>query len=109
MSMWLPLKKKGQVAICRTTFRKTVGQAGEIRTWGARVALLEVAVGEISGELKAIRADLAGLKNVPLDLAEIKGRLTNMPTTVTLLATVVTILAAGFGMALAVAKLSSGH
>jgi len=46
---------------------------------------------------------------IRMDVSEIKGRLANMPTTVTLLGLVVTILAAGFGMALAVVKLASGH
>jgi hypothetical protein len=46
----------------------------------ARVAVLEVAVDEIRTDLKAIREELANLKNVPLELAEIKGRLSNIPT-----------------------------
>jgi hypothetical protein len=46
----------------------------------ARVAALEVAASEIRTELKAIREELANLKNVPIDLAEIKGRLSNIPT-----------------------------
>jgi hypothetical protein len=73
------------------------------------VALLEVAVNEVRGELKAIREGLADLKTVPVELAEIKGKLSNMPTTVTLLGLVVTILAAGFGMALAAVRLVGGH
>jgi hypothetical protein len=51
----------------------------------------------------------AGVDAIRLDLAEIKGKLSNLPTTVTLLGLVVAVLAAGFGMALAVAKLASGH
>jgi hypothetical protein len=75
----------------------------------ARVALLEVAVNEIRSELKAIREELADLKKIRLELAEIKGKISNMPTTITLLGIVVTVLAAGFGMALAVARLAAGH
>jgi hypothetical protein len=73
------------------------------------VALLETAVLDIGSELKAIRSELANLKTVPLELAEIKGRISNIPTTVTLLGLIVTILAAGFGMSLAVVRLASGN
>lgn len=73
------------------------------------MALLETAVLDIGSELKAIRSELTNLRAVPLELAEIKGKISNMPTTVTLLGLIVTILAAGFGMALAVVRLASGH
>jgi hypothetical protein len=63
----------------------------------ARLARLETAVDEIRKDMQALRHDVA----------EIKGKLSNMPTTVTLLGLVVAVLAAGFGMALAVAKLAS--
>jgi hypothetical protein len=47
----------------------------------------------------------AGIDQIRLDLAEIKGKLSNMPTTVTLFALVLTIFAAAFGLL----KLSSTH
>jgi hypothetical protein len=75
----------------------------------ARVALLETAVLDTRSELKAIRGELADLKPIRLELAEIKGKISNMPTTATLLGLIVTILAAGFGMSLAVVRLASGH
>jgi hypothetical protein len=49
----------------------------------------------------------AGIDQIRLDLAEIKGKLSNMPTTVTLFGLVITVFAAAFGMSLAVIKL--GH
>jgi len=51
----------------------------------------------------------AGIDQIRLDLAEIKGKLSNMPTTATLFGLVVTVFAAGFGMSLAVLKIASGH
>jgi hypothetical protein len=68
-------------------------------TIGARLDRLESAVDDIRKELQAIR----------IDLARMDGKLSNVPTTVTLIGIVVTVLAAGFGMALAVARLASGH
>ena len=73
------------------------------------MALLETAVLDTRSELKAIRGELADLKPIRLELAEIKGKISNMPTTATLLGLIVTILAAGFGMSLAVVRLASGH
>ena len=76
----------------------------------ARVALLEVAVNEIRSDLKGIREELANLKNVPLELAEIKGRLSNIPTSfqlVFILATfAVTTFVGATGLSLAIIKLS---
>jgi hypothetical protein len=63
------------------------------------LARLEAGIDELRKELQAVR----------LDIARIDGKLSNMPTTVTLLGLIVTIMAAGFGMALAVAKLASSH
>jgi hypothetical protein len=51
----------------------------------------------------------AGIDQIRLDLAEIKGKLSNMPTTATLFGLVVTVFAAGFGMSLAVLKIASSH
>jgi hypothetical protein len=77
----------------------------------ARVALLEAAVDEIRTELKAIRGELANLKTVPLELAEIKGRLSNLPTTFHLVFMLATFVVAAFvgatGLSLAILKL--GH
>jgi hypothetical protein len=61
----------------------------------ARLSRLETAVDEMRKELQAIR----------IDLAEIKGKLSNMPTTVTLFGLVVTV----FGAAFALVKLTSMH
>ena len=61
----------------------------------SRLTALEAAVVEIRKELQAIR----------LDLAEIKGRLASMPTTVTLFGLVITV----FGAAFALVKLASLH
>jgi hypothetical protein len=57
-----------------------------------------------SGEARLARLE-AGVDQIRLDLAEIKGRLSNMPTTVTLFALVLTIFAAAFGLL----KLASPH
>jgi hypothetical protein len=77
----------------------------------ARVALLEVAVNEVRIELKAIRQELANLKNVPTELAEIKGRLSNLPTSfqlVFILATfAITTFVGPTGLSLAIIKF--GH
>jgi len=51
----------------------------------------------------------AGIDQIRLDLAEIKGKLSNMPTTVTLFGLVITVFAAAFGMSLAVLKFAAGH
>ncbi len=63
----------------------------------ARLTLLETAVAEIRIELKAIRGELAALR---VDVAEMKGRLTNIPTTFQLIymqtAFVLAIFAAAF-------------
>ena len=75
------------------------------------MALLEIAVNEIRADLKAIREELASLKNVPLELAEIKGRLSNIPTSfqlVFILATfAVTTFIGAAGLSLAIIRL--GH
>ena len=47
----------------------------------------------------------AGIDQIRLDLAEIKGKLSNMPTTVTLFGLVITV----FGAAFALVKLASLH
>jgi hypothetical protein len=77
----------------------------------ARVAVLETAVAEIRIELKAIRADLANLQKLPLDIAEIKGRLTNLPTTFHLVFMLATFALTSFvgatGLSLAILKF--GH
>jgi len=77
------------------------------------VALLEVAVNEIRVELKAIREELANLKTVPIELAEIKGRLSNLPTTFQLVFMLATFTVATFvgatGLSLAVVRLAGVH
>ena len=73
------------------------------------MAFLEVAVNEIRSELKAIRGELANLKSVPLELAEIKGRLSNLPTTFQLVFMLATFVVAAFvgatGLSLAIVRL----
>jgi hypothetical protein len=75
------------------------------------VAVLEAAVTEIRTELKAIREDLANLKNVPVELAEIKGRLSNLPTSFQLVFVLATFAVTSFlgatGLSLAIIKF--GH
>ncbi len=77
------------------------------------MALLEVAVNEIRVELKAIREELANLKTVPIELAEIKGRLSNLPTTFQLVFMLATFTVATFvgatGLSLAVVRLAGVH
>jgi hypothetical protein len=72
------------------------------------VAELEAAVTEIRTELKAIRDDLADLKNVPLELAEIKGRLSNIPTSFQLVFILATFAVTSFvgatGLSLAIIR-----
>jgi hypothetical protein len=76
-----------------------------------RVAVLEAAVTEIRTELKAIREDLANLKNVPIELAEIKGRLSNIPTSFQLVFILATFAVTSFlgatGLSLAIIRF--GH
>jgi hypothetical protein len=54
----------------------------------ARVSRLEKDMGEVRSDLKAIR----------LDTAEIKGKLSNMPTTFQLIGLVLAIMAATFAI-----------
>jgi len=69
----------------------------------ARLARLEASVEDIRKEILAIR----------LDLAEIKGRLTNIPTTFQLVFMLATFTVATFvgatGLSLAVVRLAGGH
>jgi hypothetical protein len=65
----------------------------------ARVALLEGAVVEIRRELQAIR----------LDLAEIKGKLSNKPTTVQLVFMQAAVILTVFFGAFALLKFGSPH
>ena len=77
------------------------------------MALLEAAVNEIRVELRAIREELANLKTVPIELAEIKGRLSNLPTTFQLVFMLATFTVATFvgatGLSLAVVRLAGIH
>jgi hypothetical protein len=76
-----------------------------------RVAVLEAAVTEVRTELKAIREDLANLKNVPIELAEIKGKISNLPTNFQLVFVLATFALTSFlgatGLSLAIIRF--GH
>ena len=75
-----------------------------------RLERLESIVEEIRAELKAMRGELTALR---LDVAEIKGRLTNIPTTFQLVfmfaAFVVTTFAGATGLSLAVLRFGGPH
>jgi len=70
---------------------------------GARLAALETAVREIRQELQSIR----------LDLAEIKGRLSNLPTTFQLVfmqgTIIIAVFAGAIGLSFALMKFASGY
>jgi hypothetical protein len=82
--------------VVRGRFPAAGGSGPSDPTVEARLARLEVAV-------DAIR----------LDLAEIKGKMSNMPTTFQLVlmqaAIIVTVFAAAIGLSLALLKFASGH
>jgi uncharacterized coiled-coil protein SlyX len=68
-----------------------------------RLARVELVLDEIRAELKAVRADLTGLRVEVAELrAEMRGRLTNIPTTFQLVymqgAFVLAIFAAAFAL-----------
>lgn len=75
------------------------------------MAVLEAAVTEVRTELKAIREDLANLKNVPIELAEIKGKISNLPTNFQLVFVLATFALTSFlgatGLSLAIIRF--GH
>jgi|tagenome__1003787_1003787.scaffolds.fasta_scaffold19601872_2 hypothetical protein len=75
------LAQTAQICDYRTKMPDEAGSGGGFPgepNLAARVIVLESAAGDIRAELKAIRAELTSLR---LDVAEIKGRLTNIPTT----------------------------
>ena len=85
-----------------------------------RVAMLEAAMGEIRAELKAIHAELArfarleiGMDQLRQDLAEIRGRLTNIPTNFQIAFMLATFTVATFigatGLSLAILRLAGGY
>jgi hypothetical protein len=69
----------------------------------ARLAALEAAVTEIRADLKAIR----------LDLAELKGKLSNVPTTFQLVfmqgTIIIAVFAGAIGLSFALMKFASGY
>jgi hypothetical protein len=65
----------------------------------ARVSAVETRLARIESAVDAMR----------LDLAEIKGKLSNMPTTVTLFGLIVTVFAAAFGLSIAVLRFAPPH
>jgi ABC-type phosphate transport system auxiliary subunit len=71
-----------------------------------RLSALEAAVGEIKTDLKAIRTDLTRLL---LDLAEMKGKLSNVPTTFQLVFMQAGLILAIFAGAFGLLKLASPH
>jgi hypothetical protein len=87
-------------------------QSTEVRLSGleARVGRIEVTVDEIRKELQALRAEMTALR---LDVAEIKGRLQNIPTTFQLVFMLAAFTVATFiratGLALAVLRLGGAH
>jgi hypothetical protein len=64
------------------------GGGGTFDDMEARVARLEKDMGEVRSDLKAVR----------VDIAEIKGKLSNMPTTFQLIGLVLAIMAATFAI-----------
>lgn len=73
----------------------------------ARLAALETAIREMQQELQAIRVELAEIKG------EIRGKLSNLPTTFQLIfmqaGFILAAFAAAFGLAFALLKLASPH
>src|SRR4051794_17131124 len=87
---------------------------------GARVSALEAAMAEIRGELRAIHSELArfarleaGMDQLRQDMAEIKGRLTNIPTSFQIVFMLATFTLPTFvgatGLSLAVVRFAGGH
>jgi uncharacterized coiled-coil protein SlyX len=91
-------------------FPKDSGLEARMSAVEARLARVEIAVDEIRTELKALRADMTGLR---LDLtemrAEMRGRLTNIPTTFQLIYMQSAFVAAIFAAAFALLKLAPPH
>ena len=86
----------------------------------ARVSAVEAALAEIRAEFKAIHVELArfarleaGMDQLRQDVAEIKGRLTNIPTSFQLVFMLAAFTVATFvgatGLSLAVLRLAGAH
>jgi Tfp pilus assembly protein PilO len=74
------------------------GGGGTIDDMEARVAGLEDDMREIRTDLKAIRTDLTELKPVRLEVAEIKGRLSQLPSTKEMIGLVFLVLGGAFAI-----------
>jgi hypothetical protein len=86
----------------------------------ARVSALEAAMAEIRAEFKAIHVELArfarleaGMDQLRQDVAEIKGRLTNIPTSFQIAFMLATFTVAKFigatGLSLAIVRFAGAH
>ena len=65
----------------------------------ARVIRLEEDMREIKADLKALRSDIADIKPVRLEVAELKGRVSQIPTSWQIFAMNFGLLAAAWGLA----------